>query len=213
MATHSSVLAWRIPGMGEPGGLPSLGSHRVGHDWSNLAAAATTVSHYSQENSSGLHTCACVLSPFSRVWLFATPWTVAPRLLCPWDSPGKNTGVGCHFLLQGIFPTQGSNPLLLCLLRWQAPSSPLSAAVVGTLFSVCCGGRQFLYHLHRLRSPGLCIFLNKCCKFKNSGTNVYTSSDSQTTAWSLCKTHNLRMKLELLVTVLPSQERYTALRK
>ena len=41
MATHSSVLAWRIPGMGEPGGLPSMGSHRVGHDWSDLAAAET----------------------------------------------------------------------------------------------------------------------------------------------------------------------------
>ena len=41
----------------------------------------------------------------SRVRLFATPW-----LLRPWDFPGKNTGVGCHFLLQGIFPTQGSNP-------------------------------------------------------------------------------------------------------
>ena len=40
MATHSSVLAWRIPGMGEPGGLPSMGSHRVGHDWRDLAAAA-----------------------------------------------------------------------------------------------------------------------------------------------------------------------------
>ena len=40
MATHSSTLAWRIPGMEEPGGLPSMGSHRVGHDWSNLAAAA-----------------------------------------------------------------------------------------------------------------------------------------------------------------------------
>ena len=40
MATHSSILAWRIPGMGEPGGLPSMGSHRVGHDWSDLAAAA-----------------------------------------------------------------------------------------------------------------------------------------------------------------------------
>ena len=40
MATHSSVLAWRIPGTGEPGGLPSLGSHRVGLDWSDLAAAA-----------------------------------------------------------------------------------------------------------------------------------------------------------------------------
>ena len=35
------------------------------------------------------------------------------RLLCPWDSPGKNTGAGCHFFLQGIFPTQGSNPDLL----------------------------------------------------------------------------------------------------
>ena len=40
MATHSRVLAWRIPGTGEPGGLPSLGSHKVGHDWSDLAAAA-----------------------------------------------------------------------------------------------------------------------------------------------------------------------------
>ena len=40
MAAHSSILAWRIPGTGEPGGLPSLGSHRVGHDWSDLAAAA-----------------------------------------------------------------------------------------------------------------------------------------------------------------------------
>ena len=40
MATHSSVLAWRIPGTGEPGGLQSMGSHRVGHDWIDLAAAA-----------------------------------------------------------------------------------------------------------------------------------------------------------------------------
>ena len=40
MSTHSSVLAWRIPGTGEPGGLPSMGSHRVGHDWGELAAVA-----------------------------------------------------------------------------------------------------------------------------------------------------------------------------
>ena len=40
MATHSSVLAWRLPGTGKPGGLPSMGSHRVGHDWSDVAAAA-----------------------------------------------------------------------------------------------------------------------------------------------------------------------------
>ena len=43
MATHSSVLAWRIPGTAEPGGLPSMGSHRIGHDWSDLASAAV---HY-----------------------------------------------------------------------------------------------------------------------------------------------------------------------
>ena len=42
-ATHSSVLAWRIPGTGEPGGLPSLGSHRVRHDWSDLAAAVAVM--------------------------------------------------------------------------------------------------------------------------------------------------------------------------
>jgi len=43
------------------------------------------------------------------------------RLLCPWDSPGKDTGVGCHALLQGIFLTQGSNP---SLMHWQADSLP-----------------------------------------------------------------------------------------
>ena len=47
MATHSSVLAWRIPGTGEPAGLPSLGSHRVRHDWSDLAAAALLLIFYS----------------------------------------------------------------------------------------------------------------------------------------------------------------------
>ena len=52
----------------------------------------------------------CHLTPFmslSRVRLFATPWAVAAS---PWDSPGKITGVGCHFLLQEIFPRQGLNP-------------------------------------------------------------------------------------------------------
>ena len=48
------------------------------------------------------------------------------RLLCLWDFSGKNTGVGCQFLLQGIFPTQGSNPRLLCLLHGQVDSLPLS---------------------------------------------------------------------------------------
>ena len=45
MATHSNVLAWRIPGTGEPGGRPSMGSHRAGHDWSDLAAAAAAAGY------------------------------------------------------------------------------------------------------------------------------------------------------------------------
>ena len=46
----------------------------------------------------------------SRALFFVTPWIVAcTKLLCPWDFQGKSTGVGCHFLLQGTFPTQGSN--------------------------------------------------------------------------------------------------------
>ena len=68
----------------------------------------------------------CVSSCFSHVQIFETPWTVACRLLCPWVSPGKNTGVGFHFLLQGIFPTWGLNPRLLHLLHWQAGSLPLA---------------------------------------------------------------------------------------
>ena len=47
-------------------------------------------------------------------------------LLCPQDSPGKNTGVVCHFLLQGIFPTQGLNLCLLHLLQWQVDSLPVA---------------------------------------------------------------------------------------
>ena len=65
----------------------------------------------------------------SRVWLFCNPVDCSPsRLLCPWNSPGKNTGVGCHALLQGIFPTRGTNlGLLHC--------------------------RQILYHLSHLGNP------------------------------------------------------------
>ena len=67
------------------------------------------------------------------VWVYASVvfislWPSGPspvRFLCPWDSPGKNIGVGCHALLQGIFPTQGWNPHLLWLLHWQVGSLPL----------------------------------------------------------------------------------------
>ena len=72
-ATHSSVLAWRIPGTGEPGGLPSMGSHGVGHDWSDLAAAAagpTMKSVFGQG----------VLQP-SKVTSFSSVFPVCPAVL------------------------------------------------------------------------------------------------------------------------------------
>ena len=65
-----------------------------------------------------------------------TPWTVAHQDPCPWNSPGKNTGVGCHSLLQGIFPTQGSNlDLLHCsqnLYRLSYEGSPKGSSTNAT---------------------------------------------------------------------------------
>ena len=66
----------------------------------------------------GLHIekgmCACMCSKSLQSIL----WTVPRQCFCLWDSPGNNTRVGCHALLQGIFPTQRSNLHLLCLLHW-----------------------------------------------------------------------------------------------
>ena len=65
-----------------------------------------------------LHACCAASVTSNYLWLYGLQ---PARLLCPWDSPGKNTGVGHHALLQGIFPTQGSNSRL-SLLHWQAGS-------------------------------------------------------------------------------------------
>ena len=64
----------------------------------------------------------------SCVQVFVMPGTICmpARLLCPWDSPGKDTGVGCRFLLQGIFPAQRWNLSLSCFLHWQTGSLPLA---------------------------------------------------------------------------------------
>ena len=60
------------------------------------------IHHTASPNNNVLpNMCVYVLSRFSRVQLFVSLWTVAHQALCPWDSPGKNTGVGCHFILQG----------------------------------------------------------------------------------------------------------------
>ena len=66
-----------------------------------------------------------MLSHFSHVQLFVTLWTVAHQAPLSMVFSSKNTGVGCHLLLQGIFPTQGSNQSLLRLLHWRVGSLPL----------------------------------------------------------------------------------------
>ena len=72
MATHSSVLAWRVPRMGEPGGLPSVGLHRVGHDWRDLAAA---VAAWSSSKDTKVH-----LKTWITIFLFMDGnWAVALR--------------------------------------------------------------------------------------------------------------------------------------
>ena len=104
----------------------------------------------------------------SCVWLFETPWT-SPPVSCPWNFTGKNTGVTCHFLLQGIFPMQGSNPGLLHLLHWQADSLPVASVVSN---SVRPHRRQPTRPCHPWDSPGKntgegCHFLLQCMKVKS----------------------------------------------
>ena len=71
-------------------------------------------------------TSRAALSLCSHVRLFAILWTVGCQAPLSIGFSSKNTAVGCHFLLQGIFPTQGSNPCVLSLLHWQAGSLPLA---------------------------------------------------------------------------------------
>ena len=88
---------------------------------SRLSQSTSSLSHTATSHQLSI---SHVLSRFSCFRFFVTPSMQPARLLCPWDSPGKNTGVGYHALLQGIFPTQGLNPRLLCLLHWQVDSVP-----------------------------------------------------------------------------------------
>ena len=97
MATHSRILTWRIPWTQEPGRLPSMGSQRVRL---NQVTNTFTFTNYLVLHMKG--SAAAAASCFSRVRLCATLQTAAHQPSRPWDSPGKNTGVGCHFLLQCI---------------------------------------------------------------------------------------------------------------
>ena len=99
-------------------------------------------------------------------------WTVARQAICPWDFPGKNTGAGCHFLLQGIFPTQRSNlGLLHC--------------------------RQILYYLSHQGSPRACCLpireINPRPPMTGGDTHHYTNKDHQNSL-----TYNLNQKLYII---------------
>ena len=98
MATHSSVLALRIPGTGEPGGLPSMGSNRVGHDWSDLAAAAA----YKRVLSEKWKGSCSVVSDSLRPHGHQAPPSMGFSRQEYWS--------GLPFPSPGNFPTQGSNP-------------------------------------------------------------------------------------------------------
>ena len=82
----------------------------------------------------------------SRVQLFVTPWTVTARLLSPWNSPGKNTGMGGHSLLQGIFATQGSNQGLPNCKQTLYHLSHQESMLYHQLFNHA-GSRPYLYGL------------------------------------------------------------------
>ena len=118
-------------GTGRSAVLQFMGSPRVGHDWVTEQQQQSFISSWKTRIYPSsicwvstrchiyihTHIYMCMLSCFSHVLLFATLWTVTCMFLCPWDTPGKNTRVGCHVLLQEIFLTQGWNPCLLCVLH------------------------------------------------------------------------------------------------
>ena len=114
MSIHSSILAWRIPGTEESSGLPSMGSHRVRHDWSDLAAVVFyfifSIVFYHKVLSIVLFAIQYVCSVAHSCPTLCDPMDCSPPgSSLHVDSPGKNTGVGSHALLWGIFPNQGLN--------------------------------------------------------------------------------------------------------
>ena len=106
-----------------------------------------------------------VVQSINHVWLFCTPWTVACQSSLPMGFPSKNTGVDCHFLLQGIFPTHWSNLQLLCwlvdswLLSHQSPwllfiNTLLGPLVpLGSSLVLCCLHGMFFHHIFPWLTP------------------------------------------------------------
>ena len=94
----------------------------------------------SADGEGGAELCACSVAQSCLTLCDPMDYMEPSRLLCSWHFSDKNTGVGFHFLLQGIFPTQGSKLCLLSLLPWQVDSLPLSH--LGSPRVELAGGRK-----------------------------------------------------------------------
>ena len=113
----------------------------------------------------------------NQVGFFVTPWTIATRLLCPEDFPGKNTEVGCHFLLQRIFWIQTLKPGLLHFLNWQAD-----------FIRLChLGSPDKLLHTHYFSSHVSCPFADVKFDFPTLSLKVLKLENKQ-----VCLTPNFQ---------------------
>ena len=112
MATHSRVLAWRIPGTGGPSGLPSMGLHRVGHDWSDLAAAAAANESKPRRRSWDL----LIYSQSVRVTgsYLDLPWCLKFKESVVYSQLVRSTGMtsACNWLLACMRPSCRTEPLI-----------------------------------------------------------------------------------------------------
>ena len=151
MATHSSVLAWRIPGMGEPGGLPPMGSHRVGHDWSDLAAAAAAGAQEVKKLPAMGETWVQSLgwedpleegmATHSSILAWKIPWMQEPGRL---QSMGS-LGVGHDWVTSlSLVGEENGNPL-----HYSCPESPRDG---GAWWAAIYGVTQIRTRLKQLRS-------------------------------------------------------------
>ena len=130
--------AWRIPGTGEPGGLPSMESHRVGHDWSDLAAAAAV---YTMEKA---------MTPHSSTLAWKIPWTEEPGRLQSTGSQESDTTERLHFLFSLLcIGERNGNPLQCSCLENPRDRGAWWAASYGvaqqTLTSMVKNWKWFMY--------------------------------------------------------------------
>ena len=165
MATHSSVLAWRIPGMGKPGGLPSMGSHRVRHDWSDLAAAAAAL--FTREGNGTPLQYSCLENPMDGGASWAAVHVVAKS-----RTRLSDFTFTFHFhALEKEMATHSS------VLAWRIPGtglcgglrstgshrveqdwSDLAAAAAAALFTIAIICHMDFFHCGNFPSDRTCVF-------------------------------------------------------